>query len=202
MRLHLRVERAGRESTNSLMFFRVAENAGNRVLSSSWHSRRLTATSRASLTTCAATTKPRTSFWAQSICQAGPPCGESHRVVPPDRRKAVAPTSRGRTCSQSATSLALPSYLFPDAASQQRVGTIISRLGEIASLLCGPLSGPRRVVRPNHRSHLSVTDSLHDFAFCYLVQAVLCEHRSAARHDGTLRLPEWWSRTCGSSCDG
>ena len=34
MRLHLRVERAGRESTNSLMFFRVAEDAGNRVFSS------------------------------------------------------------------------------------------------------------------------------------------------------------------------
>ena len=32
--LHLRVERAGRESTNSLMFFRVAEDAGNRVFSS------------------------------------------------------------------------------------------------------------------------------------------------------------------------
>src|ERR1700733_5561176 len=31
-RLHLLVERAGRESTNSLMFFRVAEDAGNRHL--------------------------------------------------------------------------------------------------------------------------------------------------------------------------
>ena len=29
---------------------------------------------------------------------------------------------------------ALPGYLLPDAASQQRVGTIISRLGEIVSL--------------------------------------------------------------------
>ncbi|MGB9068410.1 MAG: hypothetical protein WCC21_07560 [Candidatus Acidiferrales bacterium] len=29
---------------------------------------------------------------------------------------------------------ALPGYLLPDAASQQRVGTIISQLGEIASL--------------------------------------------------------------------
>src|SRR5258707_6510690 len=32
--LHLRVERAGRESTNSLLFFRVPEDAENRVFSS------------------------------------------------------------------------------------------------------------------------------------------------------------------------